>query len=80
MSISISDRWVLVDAFIKDKGLVRQHLDSYNDFIEKRLQEIIDEQSIIETKIHGLYVKFGKIEVGKPIVREADGSISEILP
>ena len=74
------DRWVLVEAFIKEKGLVRQHLDSYNDFIERKLQEIIDEQGVIETDIPGLYIKLGKIEIEKPIIREADGSISEILP
>ena len=74
------DRWALVEAFIREKGLVRQHLDSYNDFVERKLQEIIDEQSVIETDIPGLYIKLGKIEVGRPIVREADGSTSEILP
>lgn len=74
------DRWVLVEAFIREKGLVKQHLDSYNDFVERKLQEIINEQGIIETDIPGLYIRLGKIEIGKPIAREADGSTSEILP
>ncbi|OYT61525.1 MAG: DNA-directed RNA polymerase subunit B [Thermofilum sp. ex4484_15] len=78
--LSNEDRWVLVEAFIKEKGLVRQHLDSYNDFIERRLQEIVNEQGIIETSIPGFYVRLGKIEVGEPKVREADGSETEIYP
>jgi len=72
--------WILIESFIKEKGLIRQHLDSYNNFIQKTLQEIIDEQGIIETSQPGLYVKLGKIIVDTPRVREADGSISEILP
>ena len=72
--------WVLIESFIREKGLIRQHLDSYNKFIQKTLQEIIDEQGIIETSQPGLYIKLGKIHVDTPRAREADGSISEILP
>ena len=79
-SIKSDDRWELVKAFIKEFGLVRQHLDSYNDFIEKKLQEIVDEQGIIETSIPGFYVRLGKIEIDWPKIREADGSLSEITP
>jgi len=79
-NISIDDRWFLLETFIKEHGLVRQHLDSYNDFIERRLQEIINEQGVIETDIPNYYVKLGKIRIGKPRVREADGSENEILP
>ncbi|HDD64409.1 MAG TPA: DNA-directed RNA polymerase subunit B, partial [Thermoprotei archaeon] len=78
--LTSEDRWKLVEAYIKEKGLVRQHLDSYNHFIQHVLQQIIDEQGIIETEIPGLFIRLGKIEVGKPQVKEADGSVSEILP
>ena len=30
-----NSRWVLVNSMFDELGLVRQHLDSYNDFIEK---------------------------------------------
>jgi len=78
--ISSEDRWELVKAFLKERGLVKQHIDSFNNFIENKLQEIIDEQGIVETSTPGFYVKLGKIEVEYPRVREADGSESEILP
>ncbi len=74
------DRWVLIKAFFEEKGLVRQHLDSYNDFIENKLQEIVNENNIVETDIPGLYIKFGKIRVGEPRVREADGGEHEVTP
>ena len=72
--------WVLIEAYVREKGLVRQHLDSYNRFIEKTLQEIIDEEGYVETEVPGLKVKLGRIEIGEPKVREADGSESAVTP
>jgi len=78
----LEDTWPLLEAFFKEKGLVRQHLDSYDNFIEHELQRIINEIGKIDLEIEGAEVKFGKIRVGPhgPQVREADGSTSHILP
>lgn len=76
----MQDTWPILEAFFKEKGLVRQHLDSYNDFIENRLQQVIDEMAGIELEIEGLDVAFGRIRVGEPKVREADGSTPTITP
>ncbi|EZQ03084.1 MULTISPECIES: DNA-directed RNA polymerase subunit B [Acidianus] len=78
--LSIDDRWSIVESFFKSRGLVRQHLDSFNDFLRNKLQEIIDEQGEIATEIPGLKIKLGKITVGKPRVREADRGDREITP
>jgi DNA-directed RNA polymerase subunit B len=80
MMPSVDDRWAVVESYFKSRGLVRQHLDSFNDFIKNKLQEIIDEQGEIETEIPGLKIKLGKIRVGKPRVREADRGDREITP
>ena len=72
--------WVLVKAFVAERGLVRQHLDSYNHFIEHTLQKIVDEIGEIHPDIPNVYVKLGKIYVGEPRVREADGSESQATP
>ncbi len=69
-----------MEAYFKEKGLVRQHLDSYNDFIMRRLQEIVNEIGVVETNIPGLKVKLGRIRVGEPLVREADGSENPVTP
>ncbi len=74
------DTWPLVEAFFREKGLVRQHLDSYNDFIEHGIQRVIDEISGIKLDIEGVDVKFGQVKLGKSSVREADGSRPEISP
>lgn len=78
--LSIDDRWAIVESYFKTRGLVRQHLDSFNDFVKNKLQEIIDEQGEIATEIPGLKIKLGKIRVGRPRVREADRGDREIMP
>jgi len=78
--LGLEDRWALMQSYFKSKGLARQHLDSFNDFVEGRLQEIIDEQGEITTEIQGLKIKLGKIRVGRPRVREYDRGEHEITP
>ncbi|MDI6654470.1 MAG: DNA-directed RNA polymerase subunit B'' [Candidatus Hydrothermarchaeota archaeon] len=69
----------IMRAFLKKRELVRQHIDSYNDFIENRLQEIINDTGKIETDI-GVEVRLGKITVDKAEVIEADGSKNRLKP
>lgn len=70
--LSVEDRWALVEAFIKEYGLVRQHLDSYNDFVTNIIQRIIEEQR--EVAAGDVKIKFLKISITEPYAREADGS------
>ncbi|MHA1778288.1 MAG: DNA-directed RNA polymerase subunit B'', partial [Candidatus Heimdallarchaeaceae archaeon] len=78
--VDTNKRWILFNAMFEELGLVRQHLDSFNDFIEKGLQSVVEEIKVIEPEDSDYYVRLDKIEVEKPIVREADGSQSEIYP
>lgn len=41
--ISQEDAWAVISAFFEDKGLVRQQLDSFNEFINSSMQEVVDE-------------------------------------
>jgi DNA-directed RNA polymerase III subunit RPC2 len=41
------DKWNLLPAFLKVKGLVKQHIDSYNYFIEVQLKKIVEASSTI---------------------------------
>ena len=69
-------------SFLTEKGLVRQHLDSFNELIDYGLQEIINEvgKIEIETPDNPCEVRLGKIEVGSPRIAEADGSEHPIYP
>jgi len=81
VSTEISN-WNLMSKFLDEKGLVRQHIDSYNDFIEHGLQAIVDEVGDIPIEIeeYSLKIKLGKIEIGTPRVIEVDGSERQIYP
>lgn len=79
----------MLNAFFKDKGLVRQHLDSFNEFIDRGLQEVIDEvgEIPIEVPENPYKVKLGQIWIIDPQTRitgpyatEVDGTKHEIYP
>jgi len=87
--VSNEDTHLLLNAFFKDKGLVRQHLDSYNEFIDRGLQEVIDEigEIPIEVPESPYKVKLGQIwiidpqtRITGPYVTEVDGTKHEIYP
>jgi DNA-directed RNA polymerase subunit B len=79
-SISIEDRWVLIETMAKELGLVRQHLDSYNEFITNGLQNVVKEIGMIKPEIHNYFVRINKIDMEPPNIREADGSLNNIYP
>lgn len=79
----------LLKAFFREKGLVRQHLDSYNEFVDHGLQEVIDEvgEIPIEVPENPYKVKLGQVwiidtqtRITGPYVTEVDGTKHEIYP
>ncbi len=74
------DRRVLARAYFTHDRLVKHQIDSFNRFLDEGLQRVIDEQRIIELDIPDTYVRLGKVWVGKPIVKEADGSRRKLFP
>lgn len=76
---------VLLDAFFKEKTLTNHNLKSFDSFIEHSLQKIIDETKeiipdILPKGVQDLRVKFRKVWVESPSVKEADGSKRVITP
>ncbi|MBS7615677.1 DNA-directed RNA polymerase subunit B [Candidatus Bathyarchaeota archaeon] len=89
VELSKEDANILLKTFFKEKGLVRQHLDSYNEFIDHGLQEVIDEvgEIPIEVPESPYKVKLGQIwiidpqtRISGPYVTEVDGTKHEIYP
>ena len=70
---------LLVKKFLNSHSLIESNIVSFNNFINHRIQEIIEElnETMQEDDIE---IKLGKIKVGKPQVVEADGSSHLILP
>ncbi|CAL5334406.1 unnamed protein product [Camellia sinensis] len=42
--------WAVISAYFEEKGLVRQQLDSFDEFIQNTMQEIVDESADIEIR------------------------------
>jgi DNA-directed RNA polymerase II subunit RPB2 len=89
--ITQEDCWIVISSFFDDKGLVRQQLDSFDEFVKNTIQEIVDEteELILESPVaYGsedevntrFIIKFGQIYVSKPTVIEADGSTTIMFP
>ena len=83
------DIHILLKTFFEEKGLVRQHLDSYNEFIDHGLQEVVDEvgEIAIEVPENPYKVKLGQIwvidpqsRITGPYATEVDGTKHEIYP
>lgn len=91
--IDPQDTWHVIDAYFEEKGLVSQTVDSFDEFMENTLQEVIDDAYPIEFETqpdlneefpsferNKVRVKFGQIYVSKPVIKEADGSIMPLYP
>ena len=70
---------VLVKEFLKNHSLVESNIKSFNDFIENRMQEIVNELSD-NIPNEDFEIKLGKIRVGSPNMIESDGSSKPITP
>ncbi len=89
MEISHDDLLIVQKSFFKEKGLVRQHLDSYNEFVDHGLQEVIDEIAEIDIEIpeSPYKIKLGQLwiidpqsRITGPYITEVDGTKHEIYP
>ena len=73
--------WGVVEALFKENPLVKQHVDSYNEFLNHKIHRIVEEVKQIEiTSEEKCSVKFHKLRLEQPTVTEADGSKRQITP
>ncbi|ODQ81444.1 hypothetical protein BABINDRAFT_159736 [Babjeviella inositovora NRRL Y-12698] len=92
LEITPEDCWTVISAFFNEKGLVSQQLDSFDEFIESTIQELVWEDSklILDQPAQHIDVNdninrrfeinFGKIFLSRPLQTEADGSTNPIFP
>ncbi|THH33154.1 hypothetical protein EUX98_g1063 [Antrodiella citrinella] len=90
--ISHDDCWSVITSFFQQKGLVRQQLDSFDEFVQNTMQELVDENAELildqadqhtghEADVTRRYkIKFGQIYLSRPTVTEADGSVVPVFP
>lgn len=66
--------WPLVNAYFKDRSIAKMEIDSFNQFLDKKLDDIVDENKKIVPKIEEVRIELEKIVVDRPRIIEADGS------
>ncbi|MEM4418955.1 MAG: DNA-directed RNA polymerase subunit B'', partial [Candidatus Nitrosocaldus sp.] len=74
--------WPIIYDILTREGVARQHLNSYNEFIERGIQSIIDEvgEIEIENPEYPYKVKLGRVKLQYPRVTEIDGSTTYVTP
>ena len=79
---SSNKRWPIIQDILKREGIARQHLNSFDEFLEKGLQSIINEvgQIDIENAEYPYKIQLGKVKLQQPRMMELDGSITHITP
>lgn len=66
------DKWNLLPAFLRVKGLVKQHIDSFNYFTEVSLKKIVKTNNLITSDIQpqgsgkAKWIEFVDIRIGRP--------------
>ncbi|WVQ67463.1 uncharacterized protein L199_005663 [Kwoniella botswanensis] len=76
---SVEDKWELLPAFLKVKGLVKQHLDSFNYFVNVDIKAILAANSHVISDINPYYyIRYLDIRVGQP-ARHDTNQVANVL-
>eukprot|EP00897_Mesotaenium_endlicherianum_P010856 jgi/Mesen1/979/ME000012S00529 len=92
--INQEDAWAVISSYFEEKGLVRQQLDSFNEFVQDTMQDIVDESADIEIRPESQHapgrntdfgdivykINFGQIYLSKPTMTESDGETATLFP
>jgi DNA-directed RNA polymerase beta subunit len=75
----------LIGKHFQENSLVKSDIESFNYFVERELQRIVDENrdvepTIIPPNVESFKIRLDKIEVKEPTITEADGSVRPIYP
>ncbi|KAK9471828.1 uncharacterized protein V1510DRAFT_419125 [Dipodascopsis tothii] len=78
---TIEDKWLLLPAFLKVKGLVKQHLNSFNYFVDVDLKKIVKaNEKVLSDVDPEFYLKYLDIRVGMPQRKDSNSIDTEISP
>lgn len=77
---SAVDKFKLIPEFLKVRGLVKEHLDSYNYFVNVGIKKIVRVNSEIRSFIDPeIYLRFKDVRIGEPSI-VLDGVAEKITP
>uniref|UniRef100_A0A182IIZ1 DNA-directed RNA polymerase n=1 Tax=Anopheles atroparvus TaxID=41427 RepID=A0A182IIZ1_ANOAO len=78
---ALEEKWKLVPAFLQVKGLVKQHIDSFNYFINVDIKKIVQANEEVKSDADPcFYLKYLNVHVGKPDVEEGFNNTKSTTP
>lgn len=79
--VKIQDKWLLLPAFLKVKGLVKQHIDSFNYFVDVDIKNILKANNKVTSDVDPrFWLKYTDIRVGFPERTDADAIDKSVTP
>lgn len=70
---AIEEKWKLLPHFLRMRGVMRQHIDSFDDFINVEIKNIVAARSNCEVRSEAdpkFFLRYTDIYVGEPNVEE----------
>lgn len=70
---AIEEKWKLLPHFLRMRGVMRQHIDSFDDFINVEIKNIVAARSNFEVRSEAdpkFFLRYTDIYVGEPNVEE----------
>lgn len=67
--MGVDKKWPLLPSFLRSKGLVRQHIESYNYFVSEEIKQIVKSpgNKVIKCEADpNFYIDFENVSVGRP--------------
>ena len=79
----VEEKWKLLPHFLRMRGLMRQHIDSFNHFINVDIKHIVAARSNQEIRSEAdpkFFLRYTDIYVGKPSLEEEAFVTSNVTP
>ncbi|CAF3437533.1 DNA-dependent RNA polymerase II [Fusarium graminearum] len=91
--ITPEDCWTVISSFFETKGLASQQTDSFDEFTQRTVQDLVNEYADISLDqqnppssygvpiaLRRYEIKFGSVMVSRPSISETDGTVASLLP
>lgn len=90
--ITPEDCWTVISSFFETKGLASQQTDSFDEFTQTTVQDLVEEYSNISLDqpnppsagqpivLRRYEIKLGSVMVSRPTISETDGTVTSLLP
>ena len=80
---ALKDKWRLLPHFLKLRSLMRQHIDSFDHFVNIELKKIVQSESAREIRSEhdpNFYLRYTDCWIGEPSVEEDSYAVSQATP